>query len=647
MCVFQPSVLVGDGGKSWYQTQRRNQEPHHPNNRNQDERQPIREQLHQSRSKLSKKQERNRLKRLKKKQRQQQHKNKCNPKSTGTSSTTNTCNEDNRSSFLYGKDQTAHTLDTLPSPPRRRRIDPFTLKRLHSKQHQSSRANHPRPESNRYRHRSNDHHAPRPPGFKTYITSSNQEDLNKISAQILKAKLAGNDTLCIELEKKRDALREQSFDIEHQYVSSVSNDQTQRNDNQSNPRDGNTDNVYGPKSIDNPNGNDTVNAKDTLVSSNSTDAEGLILDGKLAKEWHEMEEMKGIKDSDDIQTMLKKERHSTALDHELSRVGNRKLNAIQSLSHSDDRFDAIDSALISNESDTSNGSKRKRGRNGGDNEERMRMKKRARLISEHRQKSSWLSSCAFCVENEEVHNRDMAHCVVYYGQFVYLAVPKWKGLVPLECIIVPNAHLKSFREGMDHNEQIGASKEEQCAFEQELDSIKKMLCKVFREKFNSGVLFMETVRNLKRNYHSVIHCYPMERELFDLCPIYFEKAILESDVMWSTNKRLVTTTKEKPLRAAIPLFMAYFYVQFGCDEGFVHVIEDETKIKQDFGPQIVAGIVGEVLFKMKRDGYRQQRERADVFKAMFEPYKAKLDKMRITEKEQVETLESGQQAAQE
>merc|ERR1712083_641107 len=117
----------------------------------------------------------------------------------------------------------------------------------------------------------------------------------------------------------------------------------------------------------------------------------------------------------------------------------------------------------------------------------------------------------------------------------------------------------------------------------------------------------------------------MERELFDLAPIYFEKAILESDVMWSTNKRLVATSRQKPLRMAIPKHMAYFHVEFGCNEGFVHVIEDETKVKQDFGPQIVAGIVGEVLFKMKRDGYHRQMERADAFKAVFEPFWTKLN----------------------
>merc|ERR1719295_331461 len=102
----------------------------------------------------------------------------------------------------------------------------------------------------------------------------------------------------------------------------------------------------------------------------------------------------------------------------------------------------------------------------------------------------------------------MAHCVVYYGQTLYLAVPKWRGLVPFQCVIVTNEHIKSFREGLNCNEDIGASKEEQKVFEEEVNSMKQLLCKMFREKFDSGVLFIETVRNLKRNYHSVIHCYP-------------------------------------------------------------------------------------------------------------------------------------------
>ena len=71
--------------------------------------------------------------------------------------------------------------------------------------------------------------------------------------------------------------------------------------------------------------------------------------------------------------------------------------------------------------------------------------------------------------------------------------------------------------------------------------------------------------------------------------------------------------------------MSYFYVQFGLFDGYVHIIEDETKIKQDFGPQIIAGIVEKVLFKIKNETYNKQIERVKLFKEIFEPFREKLD----------------------
>jgi len=109
------------------------------------------------------------------------------------------------------------------------------------------------------------------------------------------------------------------------------------------------------------------------------------------------------------------------------------------------------------------------------------------------------------------------------------------------------------------------------------------------------------------------------------CAVYFRQCIEQSDVEWSSNVRIVEVTKQKPLRRAIPSFMTYFYVQFGLYDGFVHVIEDEHKVRQDFGAQCVAGMVGKVLFKLKRDSYSKQRERAEVMKKAFEPYKVKLE----------------------
>ena len=135
----------------------------------------------------------------------------------------------------------------------------------------------------------------------------------------------------------------------------------------------------------------------------------------------------------------------------------------------------------------------------------------------------------------------------------------------------------------------------------------------------------EYVRNLKKNYHSIIDGYPIQIEKYNFSPTYFKKSILESDAMWTTNKQIIEITKHKSLNKSIPSFMSYFYVQFGLFDGYVHIIEDETKIKQDFGPQIIAGIVEKVLFKIKNETYNKQIERVKLFKEIFEPFREKLD----------------------
>eukprot|EP01084_Bolivina_argentea_P234506 394804_1 len=153
----------------------------------------------------------------------------------------------------------------------------------------------------------------------------------------------------------------------------------------------------------------------------------------------------------------------------------------------------------------------------------------------------------------------------------------------------------------------------QLQFEKELYYIQKLICKMFKTKCDKGVIFIETVRNLKKNYHSIIHCYPIEIEKYNLCPIYFKKSIIESDVLWNTNKKLIEITKDKPLNKSITHYMSYFSVQFGVFDGYTHIIEDENKIKQDFGAQIIAGIIEKVLFKIKNECYQKQIQQVDEF----------------------------------
>ncbi|KAI0234345.1 CWF19-like protein 2 [Lamellibrachia satsuma] len=81
----------------------------------------------------------------------------------------------------------------------------------------------------------------------------------------------------------------------------------------------------------------------------------------------------------------------------------------------------------------------------------------------------------------------------------------------------------------------------------------------------------------------VIECVPMPREIGDgRAPIYFKKALLESDKEWTENKKVVDLS-QKDIRRAVPKGFPYFAVDFGLQGGFAHVIEDETHFPHYFG----------------------------------------------------------------
>lgn len=558
------SVLVGDGGRSWFKSQQRNLRRNQSDSRHHNDERKAAEpsQFKQEQTKLLSKQEKNRLKRQKKKQRKHQRQQSNTSNNSNCRQTSNS-----RSDFLYGN---------------RMKND-------------NKNNNHPlaKPVNNEHyqRHEKRDI-------FKTYVKSSNQEELNKISAQMLKAKLLSNTDLYHQLQEKLNKLRNESVIVKQRYkIKTLSKNNENHNNHQKD--------------------NELIDEKGKRIE--------LITNAKIAKKLHEMNKMNETNktnEDDDINTLLKKERNETGLDYDKSLFRNKNIRRIMTMD-TDDQFDSIDNDKLFGNKDRENQRKRKRGEI--EKEEKAKSWKRARLISQHKHESNWLSSCKYCIENEDIHNNDIGHTVIYYGNFMYLAIPKQECIVDYQFCIIPNVHIKSFREGILNNDNIGASKDEQLLFEKELYTMQKIICKLFKSKFNSGVIFIETVRNLKKNFHSIIHGYPMEVEKYNFSPTYFKKSILESDVMWTTNKQIIEISKDKPLNKSIPSFMSYFYVQFGLYDGYVHIIEDETKIKQDFGPQIIAGIVEKVLFKIKNETYNKQIERAKIFKEIFEPFRKKLD----------------------
>lgn len=70
------------------------------------------------------------------------------------------------------------------------------------------------------------------------------------------------------------------------------------------------------------------------------------------------------------------------------------------------------------------------------------------------------------------------------------------------------------------------------------------------EAQKKDVVFIETVMALRKQYHTCVHAIPLSDELGEVAPMYFKKAILESDTEWSQNKKLVDTRK-KGIRSSV------------------------------------------------------------------------------------------------
>lgn len=114
----------------------------------------------------------------------------------------------------------------------------------------------------------------------------------------------------------------------------------------------------------------------------------------------------------------------------------------------------------------------------------------------------------------------------------------------------------------------------------EIQQLRKALVKMFLED-DRDCVFFETAMGLKNHPHMVLECVPLPREMGDLAPMYFQKAIQECESEWAHNKKLISL-KEKDIRRSVPKGLPYFHVDFGMQNGFAHVIEDELEFPRNF-----------------------------------------------------------------
>ncbi|NXL86295.1 C19L2 protein, partial [Alectura lathami] len=188
----------------------------------------------------------------------------------------------------------------------------------------------------------------------------------------------------------------------------------------------------------------------------------------------------------------------------------------------------------------------KRARSG--EEEEMQRRK---AIREHQQLAAHMEKCPYCFDSSELSK----HLIIAIGTHNV----SLKSFIVLHLILsAPPTH-----------------------FTNSSRMFRTTLVKMFEAR-DLDCVFIETNMSTKKRYHMVYECIPLPREVGDMAPIYFKKAIMESDEEWSMNKKIIDLSS-KDIRKSVPKGLPYFSVDFGLQGGFAHIIEDHHKFPHYFG----------------------------------------------------------------
>nr|BAE39768.1 unnamed protein product [Mus musculus] len=229
---------------------------------------------------------------------------------------------------------------------------------------------------------------------------------------------------------------------------------------------------------------------------------------------------------------------------------------------------------------------------------------RRRAIAEHQSLAAKMAKCLYCFDSSQFPK----HLIVAIGVKVYLCLPSFQSLTEGHCFIVPLQHHQA------------ATVLDEDVWE-EIQMFRKSLVKMFEDK-ELDCIFLETNMGLKKHYHMVYECIPLPKEVGDMAPIYFKKAIMESDEEWSMNKKLIDLSS-KDIRKSVPRGLPYFAVDFGLQGGFAHIIEDQYRFPHYFGKEIIGGMLDlepRLWRKGIRESFEDQRKKSLQFAQWWKPY---------------------------
>ncbi|XP_070798972.1 CWF19-like protein 2 [Pituophis catenifer annectens] len=231
-------------------------------------------------------------------------------------------------------------------------------------------------------------------------------------------------------------------------------------------------------------------------------------------------------------------------------------------------------------------------------------RERNQAIREHRQLAACMEKCPHCFGSSELPK----HLIIAIGNKVYLSLPKYQSLTEGHCLITPMQH---YTAATVLDEDIW----------EEIQVFRKTLVKMF-EAEELDCVFLETNLSISKQYHMVYECIPLPKEVGDMAPIYFKKAIMESDEEWAMNKKLINLGS-KDVRKSVPKGLPYFSVDFGLQGGFAHVIENQYKFPHYFGKEIIGGMLDlepRLWRKGLRENFEDQRKKVLHFAQKWKLY---------------------------
>ncbi|CAK9804972.1 CWF19-like protein 2 [Anthophora quadrimaculata] len=237
-------------------------------------------------------------------------------------------------------------------------------------------------------------------------------------------------------------------------------------------------------------------------------------------------------------------------------------------------------------------------------------KDRSLAIKEHKRLSKSLDTCHWCIDSKYM----LKHMIIEMNSEICLSLPQYRSLTVGHCILTPTQHVACQLQ-LDENVW------------ENLKMFKRALYKMFMDQ-NQYPVFYEIYKSRYKFSHMKLECVPLPKEIGELAPIYFKKALLECETEWSMNKKVINL-EHKDIRQAVPNGLSYFMVEFETNKGYAHIIEDDHMFPKNFAEEIIGGMLDldhDIWRKPKRENFDQQREKTLKFSEIWKRYEFEVKK---------------------